>query len=239
MKSTVCVCIGSNDETVMLGERDGRWVGMCKQCGLIRTLAIPENYSTLYTEGTTYHEQRIGHVAYKERADHDYGVARRRWKRHLGQIRILDVGCANGGFLKYVRKQGAVAEGLELNPGMAAFAEKYSGCRVHTDWSTVQGFFDMITYHDVLEHIEDPLQELLNVWCYLTREGLLVLDTPDASDSRFKELGMAWHHMKPQEHLYFYTEKSLKALLKRAGFNVEAVERPIQGKIVIYARRNR
>lgn len=239
MKSTTCLCAGPDDETTMVGEKDGRWVGKCKYCGLVRTLAIPDDYEKLYTEGTAYHEERFGHIKYKERADHDFGIAKMRWKRHLGQVRLLDVGCANGGFLKYVSKQGVIAEGLELNPMMAEFAEAHTGCRVHTEWSTVQGFFDMITYHDVIEHVEDPIHELLNVWCYLTREGLLVLDTPDAEDPRFKALGMSWHHMKPQEHLYFYTEKTLKSILKRTGFDVEAVERPIQGKIVVYARRNR
>jgi hypothetical protein len=43
--------------------------------------------------------------------------------------------------------------------------------------------------------------------------------------------------MKPQEHLWFFTERHLRDVVERAGFGIDQVDRPIEGKIVIYARR--
>ena len=94
----------------------------------------------------------------------------------------------------------------------------------------------MITYHDVIEHVPDPAAELRRLPQLLRQRGLLVIDTPDAGDPRFAQFGLNWHHMKPQEHLWFFSESHLRGLVEHAGFRIEHVDRPIQGKIVLYAR---
>jgi 2-polyprenyl-3-methyl-5-hydroxy-6-metoxy-1,4-benzoquinol methylase len=100
----------------------------------------------------------------------------------------------------------------------------------------VTGQFDIITYHDVIEHLVDPLDELTRIRRFLRTSGTLVIDTPDADDPRFADLCLSWHHMKPLEHLWFFTERHLRWLTERAGFHVDLVDRPIAGKIVLYAR---
>lgn len=234
LKPTRCLC-GAAD-TVPMGARDGREVGRCAACGLLRTLAVPSDYRALYTEGDRYHAGRDGHVPYRERYEHDLEVAALRWPRLLGRMRLLDVGCANGAFVRYARSQGMAAEGLDINPRMAGWAREKAGCVVHAGWETVRGPFDIVTYHDVVEHVEDPLAELVRLRGYLRPGGVLVLDTPDADDPRLAALGLAWHHLKPREHLWFFTERHLRALLERAGYAVDHADRPIQGKIVLYAR---
>lgn len=223
----------------VIGAKDARPVGRCLRCALVRTCRVPDDYMTLYTEGDRYHSGRAGHLPYRDRFEHDQTVAAMRWPRLLSHLRLLDVGCANGAFVRHSTIQGVSVEGLEPNPGMAKWAEERCGREVHRSWATVQGRFDIITYHDVIEHMRDPLSELRRVRRYLRDEGLLVIDTPDADDPRFEELALEWHHMKPQEHLWFFTERHLRWLARRAGFAIDDVERPIQGKIVMYARMRR
>ena len=232
-----CLC-GSADVDV-LGVRDARPVGRCTRCGLVRTCRVPDDYLTLYTAGDRYHSGRDGHVPYRDRFEHDRSIAALRWPRLLSRIRLLDVGCANGAFVRHAAEQGVAAEGFEINPGMAAWAHAHCGCPIHVSWDTVRGPFDVITYHDVIEHVPDPRRELRLVRRLLGPRGLLVVDTPDAEDPRFARLGLGWHHMKPQEHLWFFTERHLRDLAECAGFTVERVDRPIEGKIVLYARRAR
>lgn len=236
MKITTCICGGPIGHVEEVGQKDGREVAKCLECGAIRTLYIPEDYGMLYTDGDTYHLGRRGHIAYTERFQHDYKIAGLRFPRHLRHFRFLDVGCANGGWVKAASDLGFTVEGLELNPNMAEWARKTTGCTIHTDWSTVEGSFDMITYHDVIEHVEDPVAEIVRAREYLSFEGTLVLDTPDSDDPRFKELGMNWHHMKPQEHLWFFNQASLMRVITKAGMFVVEIDRPIQGKIVAYAK---
>lgn len=234
MKATACLC-GAADAEVLF-DKDERLVGQCTACTLVRTLTIPDDYQQLYTDGERYHAERNGHTPYIERENHDYGVAGKRIVRHLGQFRTLDVGTANGAFPRRLRAMGFDAAGLEVNPTMAAWARNYSQTTIYESWHEIRRRFDMITYHDVLEHVEHPARELQTAWFFLNPNGLLVLDTPDADDPRFAELGPNWHHMKPQEHLYFYTEQALRQLLDPVLYYVTAVERPLQGKVVVYAR---
>jgi 2-polyprenyl-3-methyl-5-hydroxy-6-metoxy-1,4-benzoquinol methylase len=156
----------------------------------------------------------------------------------MSQLRLLDVGCANGAFIRYAASQGIIAEGLEPNPDMARWAASASGRPVHISWTTISGQFDIVTYHDVIEHVMNPRTELERVHSFLRGSGLLILDTPDADDPRFEELGLSWHHMKPQEHLWFFTERSLRLLVEETGYEVDRVDRPIRGKVVLYARRD-
>jgi 2-polyprenyl-3-methyl-5-hydroxy-6-metoxy-1,4-benzoquinol methylase len=234
LRPTRCLC-GACDVRA-LGCKDGRPVGACRACGLVRTCGVPARYSRLYTVGERYHSGRDGHVSYRDRFAHDSTVADLRWPKLMGHLRLLDVGCANGAFVDHAARQGMAAEGLEPNPAMAAWARQQCGRTIHLSWSTVHGRFDVITYHDVIEHVRDPARELRRARRHLRRGGLLVLDTPDADDPGFSRLGLSWHHMKPREHLWFFAEEHLLRLVGAAGFHVESVDRPIPGKLVLYAR---
>lgn len=230
-----CVCGVTEIEVV--GTKHDRTVGKCISCGLIRTLDPPADYEKLYTEGERYHKERIGHIPYRERYLHDLEVASQRWAKLMLRYRVLDIGCANGGFLMYAKRSGAIAEGVEVNPAMAEWARNHTGCVIHESLEAVSGPFDLVTLHDVIEHFRYPDLMLERIRDLVKVGGQLIVDTPDADDPRFAELGMDWHHMKPQEHLWFFNEWSLRRLLNQAAFTIEQVDRPIQGKIVAYARR--
>lgn len=239
MRANRC-CVCHNAEVDVLGQKDDRDIGRCTRCGLIYTLQFPLDYQALYTEGTRYHADRVGHAPYRERYMHDLGVADSRVAklRNALKPRALDVGCANGAFVHTMAQRGYRAEGLEPNAAMADFARLRSGCPIHTSWDTVRGPFDVITYHDVIEHIEEPLEELKKAQSFLTPNGILVLDTPDGGHIDFLLNVLGNKHMKPQEHLWFFSELQLTELLRLAGMRVQETDRPIPGKLVLYARRS-
>jgi SAM-dependent methyltransferase len=227
-------------DDVKVSEKEGYEVVRCGWCGIMRTTEREDNYETLYTEGTRYHVEemdKIGRDHYGDRFDHDFDIA---WDKRipalLGQYRIIDVGCANGAFVSAMQQNGFQAEGIELNPTMAETARAVTGCPIHESWALVSGQFDIVTYHDVFEHVVNPRQELQLIRKYLRPNGLLVLDCPDAAEI-FGATARASHHEKPQQHLFYYTIDTLSALLISEGFYIGAVERPIVGKIVLYARK--
>jgi 2-polyprenyl-3-methyl-5-hydroxy-6-metoxy-1,4-benzoquinol methylase len=237
MIPTACIC--GYWDTDLIGSKDERTVGTCKACGMLRTLEMDDNYEDLYVDGEKYHAEREGQTPYKDRYYHDYHIAELRWPNMLRRFhpRLLDVGAANGAFVRHAIDHGFNAEGLELNPNMAGWAMENFTVPMHTSWDTVGQYYDVVTYHDVIEHVVDPYAELVTLSenHIIKPYGLLILDTPDAEDPRFKELGMDWHHMKPKEHLFFFTEKHLVDMLKRADYKILQVDRPIPGKIVAYA----
>lgn len=231
----VCVC-GTTDVEV-LGTKHDRTVGRCISCKLVRTLDPPDDYEQLYTEGDHYHIERIGHIPYRDRFLHDVKVAQQRWGKLMGRFRVLDIGCANGGFVAHAAACGAIVEGVEINPAMAAWAREETGCVIHQSLDDVSGMFDLVTLHDVIEHFRYPDLVVQRIREFVRIGGQLVVDTPDAEDPRFLSDNMNWVHMKPVEHLWFFTEESLRRLLSHEAFQIEWVDRPIPGKIVAYARR--
>jgi SAM-dependent methyltransferase len=238
MLANICCVCGSAD-IEHLGEKHGRDIGKCTVCGLIYTLQYALDYGKLYTEGSLYHAERIGHIPYRSRYLHDLHVAASRIEKlkHIQHPRSLDVGCANGAFVELMRDNGWRSEGLELNPGMAIWATEHTGCTIHTSWETVRAPFQVITYHDVIEHVTDPIAELERARDHLTLDGLLILDTPDGGAPEFLADVLGNKHTKPLEHLWFFSQQSLEELLREAGFFPPEIDRPIPGKIVAYARR--
>jgi SAM-dependent methyltransferase len=228
-------------EAEIVGEKDGHLIGTCTTCGLLRTITAPANPLALYQIPGEYHtrlQQEIGHVPYVDRVEHDTTLAAGRWQKFQRLQRVLDVGAANGAFAAYVQHQvGIAAEALEPNDEMRAFIAQTHQIPTHADWSTVQGRFTGVFMHDVLEHVRRPRKDLHNAALALYTGGVLVVDTPDAGCDDYKRLGLAWHHIRPREHLWYFEERSLVGLVREVGLDVIRVDRPIPGKLVLYAVR--
>ncbi len=233
---TSCLCDGPTAPAMPLLAKDGRTVVRCLACGLVRTLERAADYETLYTDGDRYHVERPGHIPYRERFDHDRKIGAMRLAALASRVKWLDVGCANGGFMAAAKEAGYDVSGLELNPAMAAWASRETGCVVYTAWDQIREYYDIISYHDVFEHVADPRGELNVVHMRLNHRGLLIIDVPDITDAAAPRHGMESHHVKPLEHLYFYTERHLGRLLQ-PNFEWPQFDRPIPGKLVAYARR--
>ena len=90
--------------------------------------------------------------------------------------------------------------------------------------------FDMVTVWDVFEHLRDPRKDLCKIHRLLKRGGCLVMTTP-AIDSLphflFRE---RWMGFKEEEHLFFFSKKTMNSLLAQCGFKVRFMK--FEGKYV-------
>jgi SAM-dependent methyltransferase len=153
-----------------------------------------------------------------------YGVAKRcryvtRFK-HAG--RLLDVGCATGIFLKGIRNCGNwEAYGVEINAQAAHIAQEHGlDVRVGTleQAGFTDGFFDVVTLWDVLEHLHDPGGSLREIYRILKPDGLLVIRVPNASSTDARLFGRYWAGLDAPRHLYVFTPVTLDALLVANNF---------------------
>ncbi len=242
LTSQDCPMCGSSATVVEFVKDDGPWrwsLGRCTRCGLHFTDPRPtpeylkERYSGDYhkelrTEGGT--EKAFG-AKYHRYAD---------WiTPHLAAgSRVLDIGCATGGFVKMLCDRGFSAEGLELNPDTAAWGRDHYGITIHNktlqECNFAPGSFDAVTLTDVLEHTLHPRDYLANVGVILSPNGLVLVTFPDihSLESRYYQL-MAkltrrpwlWKNLHIPLHIWEFTKATAKACFEGAGFEIVAFRR--------------
>lgn len=199
-----------------LVERSGLKVIRCCNCGLAFTYPLPEEITSQYDKN--YFE------LYARRSK----FRRRRMTRRLRCIetlipqgRLLDIGCSLGYFLEVAQRSGWEAFGTDIS-SFAAAECKLSGFDVKqgslADAGFESGFFDCITMWDVLEHIPDPTAHMLEVNRVLRPGGLAVIGTPDIGHLAFKIKRSKWRHLKPAEHLFYFSRGTARSMLEKSGF---------------------
>ena len=169
-------------------------------------------------------------VPYADRYEHDRTIAAIRLETYLRVLRwqgppatALDVGCANGAFVDQLRSVGVDAAGVDPDPVPAPREHIYAG----SVRDALPGAkFQLITYHDVLEHVVDPVAEVREAVSRLAAgPSAIVLDVPNVADPR------GLHHYK-LEHIWYFTTEALCSMLHRAGIIRVITYKPIPGKIV-------
>lgn len=132
---------------------------------------------------------------------------------------ILDIGCCVGEFIRFAENH-YTCEGFEPNPVAAREAQKRTCSTIMQDLNGHKKY-DCVTMFDVLEHIQDPVQIVEHISSILLPNGILAITTPNASACvGGLEIDRSWKHYKPKEHLFVYTNLSLKLLLGKVGLKV-------------------
>ncbi len=143
------------------------------------------------------------------------------FEQSLGEEkRLLDIGCTAGDTLMLFQRCGWNGVGIDVDPDAIAYA-KSKGLQVHLGtldaWIEKLTPFHFITLVDVIEHLQDPLSLLRQVFSLLTPGGLFYLKTPCADSFPHRFLGDRW--LESCEHLHFFSRQTLQMMLEKAGFH--------------------
>lgn len=141
--------------------------------------------------------------------------------------RALDIGCGDGAVLHRLAQAGYEPHGIDLDEKSIAVARAKFGladvavstldayehaCRLHGER------FDLVTFFEVLEHQDAPLDFLAQVRRLCRPGGLVAGSVPnrDRFLARFdRKLGDG---DLPPHHFLWFSRRSLVRLLERAGF---------------------
>jgi SAM-dependent methyltransferase len=197
----------------------------CETCGFIFQAIPPADPLGNYRRrGYDRIRRAHGGPAAFARFHHDLRVARNRVQsvRPLAPSKgvWLDVGAGNGAMLAAADEAGYEAVGVELHPETAGELQAVLGRRVLsmaeaiTDWLRP---IAVLSFYDVLEHLVEPRGVLRRLCEDLAVGGVLAIEVPDAGSARARNLRGRWKHVKPDEHLGYFTEVSLRALVARCG----------------------
>jgi len=136
--------------------------------------------------------------------------------------RILDIGSAWGFFLAEARERGWKTRGVELSLEASGYARSRFGLDVFTgklaEARLPENHFDAVTLWHVLEHIPDPLAELVEIRKILRNDGLLVVSVPtpwNASDYSSDAIPL---------HLFYFDKDTLTTLARKAGVRVLQID---------------
>lgn len=139
--------------------------------------------------------------------------------------RALDVGCAAGTFLSALRQHGWDTHGVEINPEMAAYARAHVPAEVFcgnlVDAAYPNGTFDLITYWDVLEHLPDPREALMEAARVAQTGATLVVSLPNPNSLEARIFGKYWAGWDIPRHFYLWPSSALTRLLTECGWNPE------------------
>jgi 2-polyprenyl-3-methyl-5-hydroxy-6-metoxy-1,4-benzoquinol methylase len=155
---------------------------------------------------------------------------------HKGKI--LDVGCGNGTFLSYGQSRGWDAFGCDivLSPYLrdSKSFPLWEGRLLEIDFGDAR--FDAIRFNHVLEHTQNPLAELERSRELLNPGGVIYVGVPNIAgisthlknlQSRLHLKKRRWRHYAALHHLWFFTPKTLKRLIEKAGLSVLCWETPV------------
>ena len=204
-------------------------LGVCKHCGAIRQLALPFSTQEEYLQ---YYAQYppTGEAYRVKDAAHDREVARKRCD-HYGiypgsELLVLDIGSGSGAFVDECRKRGARAFGCEIAEYHDSVAGEFTYRKPFEDIHFPTDHFDVVTCHDVLEHVLDPLNFMREAGRVLKQGGALRVDLP----AFFEPEGD--HHWK-QEHIWYLRPKQVRRLCDAVGLVLASVERPVPSKYLL------
>jgi len=145
----------------------------------------------------------------------------------LGNVRkkLLDVGCGLGVFPYRMKQENWEVTAIDLDSRLVKHANEAVGIIAkQTDVITANdlGYFDLITFNKVLEHVENPVEMLTSVSRLLNPDGLVYVELPDGEGAEIEGKDREEYLLG---HIHVFSAASYAHLVMRAGFSLLTFER--------------
>jgi SAM-dependent methyltransferase len=202
--------------TVLRAPLPGGELWRCRECNFIfrDPLLEPAQYEQLYRDGS---------AALWESDDTrpDFALVR----QHVAGVQrggsVLDVGCYTGQLLAslgseyrvYGVEPNTAAAGIAATRGVTVLAGSIAGL------ARAGQKFDVITACDVIEHVPNPLDFLLELRRHLNPGGRLLLSTGNSDAWLWRLAGAHYWYCYFAEHISFIGRRWLEAMPNRADSN--------------------
>jgi len=136
--------------------------------------------------------------------------------------KLLDVGCGEGVFVNYARKNDFDAYGIDFSQDsieagkqLYALDTTYKCSLQEVQDKTRITQFDVITSFEVLEHLEKPADFLAEVARLMKKDGYVAISVPYRGKWPLKEF-----NDYPPHHLTRWTERSLRIFFSSNNFEI-------------------
>lgn len=148
--------------------------------------------------------------------------------------KVFDVGCSSGTFGKeLIDRKGCIVDGIEPDKTDAGLAQKklrhVEPIVAENDqlYTLFPEKYDVISFIDVIEHLEDPASVLQRVKPMLKKDGVILFSIPNMAHLSVRlallkgEFNYTQTGLLDQTHLHFYTGKEIERVFQEAGYNIQ------------------
>ena len=140
--------------------------------------------------------------------------------------KLLDIGCSNGGFLRYlVNYYNAFV--IDIDEKAVILSNKFNKLKGRVsllnlnDVKKKLGKFDVVVLRGVIEHVEDPNSYFHNISKFLKKKGIIFICATPNVDSpcaiKFKD---KWNQFDPIQHINLFSYKTINKIANNHGFEL-------------------
>ena len=131
---------------------------------------------------------------------------------------VLEVGCGPGVFHKSWINLDVNWTGVDINPYWEEFGKSNGVPILNTPIDTITEKYDVVMAHQVIEHIEDPLQFMKAIKKLISPGGIIHLELPNqySLTARLRKISSLisndYGFIQPPMHLRAYSSKTINYL---------------------------
>ncbi|NEO16923.1 MULTISPECIES: methyltransferase domain-containing protein [unclassified Moorena] len=214
----------------------------CSKCGTLvsktglrsEQLRVQDDNHDFYGKEywLSYQTEHYGFPDIRQRARQDLPERCLHWLRtlmayKLPPAKVLELGCAHGGFVAMMGWAGFDAMGLELSPWVVEFAQQTFKMPILLgpieDQQLGAELFDAIVLYDVLEHLPDPVATMSHGASLLKEDGIFIVQMPNYEEGKtYSEMVAQKDNflqlMQPIEHIHLLSRRGVSQFFKNLGF---------------------
>lgn len=214
----------------------------CGNCGCLQIVDIPEDISKYYPPDYGYKKNRFIDFLFNKR--NKYLLTQ---KSFIGKIvankepsikfstihdviqkynfnqksSILDVGCGSGLFLSTLKYSGFKnIMGIDLFVDDNLIYPDIKIVKTSLEEFEPSNKFDLIFLNHSFEHMENPLENLLQIKKLLTDNGKCIITIPVKTEAIYGKYKENWVQLDAPRHFYLYSLESFNLITKNAGLKL-------------------
>ncbi len=204
-------------------QKQGKRFWRCDSCCFVFVHDIYPEFAETFDE-EDYSGIVAGRTGLKPKHKRELERVVKSLEPHRKTGRILEIGCGEGHFLGEASRAGWEVKGLEIVPGVAAVARELYGLDVVestlTDANLEPGSFDVVYSNEVIEHVVDPVELMLQARRVLRPGGIAIVRTGNAQSwsARIRRGKWWYYYFCGHGHIRFFGPNSAAALAKTCGY---------------------
>lgn len=215
-----------------MGKKDNVNIFQCLDC--LSIWIVPYIYRIDFYTDNTYNlfQQQENRQSYHDRFLHDYKVAKSRYSLIKKLIQpdhsIIDVGCGNGAFIKFLSDMGYSVYGIDPMKPIGFTEQIFQSDFLIFNFDRK---FDVVTLFDVLEHFPNQI-EVISKICNISKY-LVFIDQPDPATAK----DINWKHIRPLEHGFLMSKHFLEQEFSTLGFELITSTSQVMDKMSLIFKR--